>query len=382
MTRDTPLRIGIMLRAIDEAGGIGVYSRYITEELLRLDQHNSYVLYYRHARNLGRFAHHPQVTERVVGGWGKAGWDQVGVPLASRRDRAQVLFHPKFTVPFLAPCPVVMTVHGADWFIPEHARFYGRLDVAYIRAVMPWYFRRAAAVLSVSQITTDEFTRILRLPAGKVVTTYLAPGRHFRRVDDPAELDRVRELYRLPERFVLTLSKVGGGERKNIAGVFEAFRLLHGTVPHRLVVVGKDCEQFRGTYAMPGDGWGGAVDFPGYIRQEDLPAVYTLADLFLYPSNLEAFPIPVSEAMACGVPVVTSETNGLREIAGQGAVLVDPTDPAAIAAAVRELLLDRPRLAAVGQAGLERAKRYSWDRCARETLDVLERVGRGPGRKQ
>lgn len=380
MTRDTPLRIGIMLRAIDEAGGIGVYTRYITEELLRLDQHNSYLLYYRNARNLGRFAHHPQVTERVVGGWGKAAWDQVGVPLACRRDRAQVLFHPKFTVPFVAPCPVVMTVHGADWFIPEHARFYGRLDVAYIRAVMPWYFRRAAAVLSVSQITTDEFNRILRLPDGKVVTTYLAPGRHFRRVEDPAELDRVRELYRLPERFILTLSKVGGGERKNIAGVFEGFRLLHGTVPHRLVVVGKDCEQFRGIYAMPSDGWGGAVDFPGYIRQEDLPAVYTLADLFLYPSNLEAFPIPVSEAMACGVPVVTSETNGLREIAGEGAILVDPTDPAAIAAAVRELLLDRPRLAAVGHAGLERAKRYSWDRCARETLEVLERVGHGPRR--
>jgi glycosyltransferase involved in cell wall biosynthesis len=373
------LRIGIMLRSLGEMGGIGVYTRYITETLLRLDQQNHYVLLHRNRDNLGRFAHHPNVTELIVRGWGKVGWDQLGVPLACRDERVDVLFHPKFTVPFAAACPVVMTVHGADWFIPEHARFYRRLDVAYIRAVMPLYFRKAAAVLSVSQITTDDFNRILRLPAGKVVTTYLAPGPSFHRVTDPASLAEVRARYRLPDPFILTLSKVGGGSRKNVAGLLEAFRQLHHSVPHRLVIGGKDCDQFRALYGIPDSGWGSAIDFPGWISQEDLPAVYSLADLYLYPSNLEAFPIPVTEAMACGVPVVTSRTNGLREIAGDGAVLVDPDDPAEIARGARELLIDRTRHAQVAAAGAERVRQFTWERCARATLDVLERVARQPG---
>jgi glycosyltransferase involved in cell wall biosynthesis len=375
MTNPPPLRIGIMLRSLDEKGGIGVYTRYVTEAMLRLDQRNHYVLFYRSPGNVGRYAGFPNVSERVVYGAGKAAWDQIAIPLACRRERIDVLFHPKFTVPLAAPCPTVMTVHGADWFIPEHAQFYGRLDVAYIRAVMPWYFRKAAAVLSVSQITTDEFTRILNLEPGKVVTTYLAPGPGFRRVEDPAALAQVRARYALPERFILTLSKVGGGERKNIGGVLQAFRRIHDDVPHRLVVGGKDCERFRSIYGIPDSGWGAAIDFPGWISQEDLPAVYSLADLYLYPSNLEAFPIPVTEAMACGVPVVTSRTNGLLEIAGDGAVLVDPNDPDDIARGAVELLTDPTRHAEVAAAGLARVSRYSWQRCARETLGVLERVG-------
>jgi glycosyltransferase involved in cell wall biosynthesis len=300
----------------------------------------------------------------------------VAIPLACRKEALDVLFHPKFTVPFLAPCPTVMTVHGADWFIPEHARFYGRLDVAYIRAVMPRYFRSAAAVLSVSEITTENFNRILGLEPGKVVTTYLSPGRHFRRIEDPEELRRVRERYGLPERFIFTLTKLGGGERKNARGIFEAYRRLHGRVPNKLVVGGKGLEAFRDMYGIPGDGWGGDVHFPGWIDQADLPAVYSQAAVYLYPSNLEAFPIPVSEAMKCGVPIVTSRANGLEEIAGEGAVLVDPEDPDEIAGAVADLLTDPERHARVAAAGLERSKRYSWERCATQTLEVLERVGR------
>jgi glycosyltransferase involved in cell wall biosynthesis len=379
MNAGTPLRIGIMLRSLDEKGGIGVYTRYITEELLALDRTNHYVLFYRTAGNLGRFAHHPHVTERLVSAPGKILWDQWAIPRAAKRERVDVLFHPKFTVPFLAHCPTVMTVHGPDWFIPEFAKYYGRLDVAYIKTVMPWYFRKARAVCSVSQITTDEFNRVLRLPPGKVVTTYLAPGRHFRRIDDPAELARVRAKYALPPRFILTLSKVGtGSDRKNFGGVLEAWRRIH---PHahdvRLVVGGKDCHTFRERYAIPAEGYGAAIDFPGWIAQEDLPAVFSMAECYLYPSNLEAFPIPVSEGMACGVPVVTSRTNGLLEIAGDGAVLVDPDDPDDIARGVLALLQDPARRAAVSAAGLERSKRYSWDRCARETLAVIEGAALG-----
>jgi glycosyltransferase involved in cell wall biosynthesis len=365
------MRIGIMLRSLDEHGGIGVYTRYLTEELLDLDRENQYVLLYRNPAHIGRFARYGNVVERIVKAPNKGLWDQVAIPYACWKEKLDVIFHPKFTVPLLAPCKAVMVVHGADWFIPEYARFYSRLDVAYIKAMLPLYCRRAAVVLSVSQLTTDHFNRILKLPPGKMRTVYFGPGKQFSRVNDPATLENAKLKYDLPDRFILTLSKYGGGGRKNIAGVFKSYEMVHGKIPHKLVVGGKDCFRFRRDYGIPDDRYGGDILFPGWIDQSDLPAIYSLADLYLYPSNLEAFPIPITEAMACGTPIITSRANGLEEIAGSAAVLIDPDNPEEIAEAVQRVLTTPELQADLSAAGLERSRRFSWKRCAKETLEII-----------
>src|SRR5215216_4428422 len=131
------MRIGIMLRSIDEKGGVGVYTRNIVAELLQLDSKNEYVLLYANPSYLGLFAHHTNVTERWVQGSNKAYWDQIAIPRACHRERIDILFHPKFTVPLFAPCKVVMVVHGADWLIPEQARLYPWWDVKYMRMMLP-----------------------------------------------------------------------------------------------------------------------------------------------------------------------------------------------------------------------------------------------------
>ena len=208
---------------------------------------------------------------------------------------------------------------------------------------------------------------------------YFGPARHFRRVTDPAALAAVRAKYGLPERFLFTLSKVDGGERKNIRGVLEAYAQLHGTIPHRLVVGGRDCERFRDVYAIPDTGWGRDVLFPGYLDQADLPAIYSASELYLYPSNQEAFPIPLTEAMACGTPIITSRANGLQEIAGAAALLVDPRDAREIAGAVQSVLGDPALQARLRAAGLERARLFSWESCARRTLAILEDVAGARG---
>jgi glycosyltransferase involved in cell wall biosynthesis len=368
------MRIAVMLRTLDEKGGIGVYTRNLIESLLGIDQENQYVLLYRNPANLGRFAAHPNVTERVVPGRYKAVWDQIRVPLVLRRERADVVLHPKFTVPLGTATRSVMVLHGADWFLPDAARFYTRLDRMYMRVFMPLYLHRASVVLSVSQLTTDHFNRIFKLPAGKVRTTYFGPARHFRRITDASVLGAVQARYGLPDHFILTLSKAAGGERKNIGGILSAYHRVHGLVPHKLVVVGKGCDRFRRDYEVPDTGWGADVLFPGWIDQEDLPAVYTLSDLLLYPSNMEAFPIPLTEAMACGTAIVTSAANGLREIAGDAALLVEPSDAAAVSDAVVRVLRDSDLRARLERAGLERSHRFSWDSCARQTLAALRDV--------
>jgi glycosyltransferase involved in cell wall biosynthesis len=375
------MRIGLMLRAFDEKGGVGVYTRNIVEELLRIDRRNQYVLLYRNRENLGRFSDHENVTERWVRGGSKAAWDQISIPLACRREKVDVLFHPKFTAPLLAPCKVVMVVHGADWFMPEQAQFYGKLDVRYIRTVMPWYFRKCSVVISVSELTTDNFNSVLRLPAGKVKTVYFGPARHFARVTDRDRLQEVRSRYGLPEEYVLTLTKRGGGGRKNLGNLLEAYARYHASVPdpRQLVIGGKDCHLYRGEYSIPEDGYGADIVFPGWMDQQDLPVVYSAASLYLYPSNLEAFPIPLTEAMACGTPIVTSDINGLEEIAGDAALLVDPTNPQEIASAVGRVLADPTLKESLSARGLERAQKFTWDRCASRTLAILEEVGGGGG---
>lgn len=369
------MRIGIMLRAIGEKGGIGIYTRHITRELIELGREHAFVLLYSDPSHVGRFAEYPNVTERYLKAPNKAVWDQIRVPGACRREKIDVLFHPKFTVPLLSPCRSVMVLHGAGWFMPEFMKFWSRADLAYLRVMMPLYCRKADAVLSVSDICRDTFNQVFRLPPGKIRTVYFAPGRHFRRVTDPEHLAKIREKYLLPDRFIFTLSGYDRGDRKNIAGILGAFRLHHGKTPHHLVIGGKECHRFTEQYGIPEDGYGKDIHFLGWIEQEDLPAIYSLADLFLYPSHVEAFPVPITEALACGTPIITSNANGLVEVVGDAACLVDPTNVEEIAAAVAQLLAADDERARYSDKALERSRRYSWDKCASETLNILEAAG-------
>jgi glycosyltransferase involved in cell wall biosynthesis len=332
------------------------------------------VLFYRNAAHLGRFADYPNVTERVVNAPHKALWDQIAIPYACWREKVDLVFHPKFTTPLLAPCKTMMVVHGADWFIPEQAQFYNPLDVRYIRMMMPLYFKKSDRVISVSQLTTDNFYQVLNLPPGKIQTVYFGPVRYFKKVTDKAILQKVRDRYHLPEKFILTLTKRGGDGRKNLGQIFQAYARYHGQVktPHKLVVGGKDCHLFRAEYGLPMEGYGQDILFPGWMAQEDLPAVYSLADLYLYPSNLEAFPIPITEAMACGTPIITSNANGLKEIAGDAALLVNPSDTQAISEAITRVLSDSHLRATLSAKGLARSSQFTWEACAKKTLAVME----------
>src|ERR671921_806604 len=350
------MRIGIMLRSMLEQGGVGVYSRYITQELLEHDQRNHYVLFYRSEAHLGTFASFPNVTERVVSAPNKALWDQVAIPYACWREQVDVVFHPKFTVPLLAPCKSVMVLHGAGWFMADTSKFWSALDLRYVRMMMPVYCRRASAVLSGSQITTDTFNPGLQLRPGKIRTVYFGPGKQFQRVANQAELERAKQKYNLPDRFILTLSGHDRGTRKNIDGILKAYQLYHGKSAHKLVVGGKGCERFRTEYAVPEDGYGRDIQLPGWIDQQDLPAIYSLADLFLYPSFSEAFPIPITEALACGTPIVTSTLNGLQEIAGDAALAVDAGAPAAIAEGIGQVLLNPDVHATLAARSLARSE--------------------------
>jgi glycosyltransferase involved in cell wall biosynthesis len=371
------MRVGIMLRAFEEKGGVGVYTRNVTRQLIDIAPEHDYFLYMTSDRHRDDFAADRNVTVRAVKAPGKALWDQVAMPYWFRRDRLDVIFHPKFTVPLLCPGRGVMVLHGAGWFIPETQHFWSRTTRIYTRIMMPIYCRLAGAVVSVSNITRDVFIKSLGVSPEKITAIYFGPGPQFKTRYDAEQIARIREKYALPDRFILTISGGDRDDRKNFGVILEAFRRIHAQQRCKLVVAGRDCEKFRERYDIPADGYGKDIVFPGWVDQMDLPAFYQSATIFLYPSNMEAHPIPITEALASGTPIVTSNVFGLKELAGDAAVLVDPSDPGEIADAVIGLIDDTQQQTELKSKALERSRMFDWGRCARETLDVLERVGQG-----
>jgi glycosyltransferase involved in cell wall biosynthesis len=373
------MRIGFMLRPYDEKGGIGVYTRNLIAQLLEIDQDNEYFFYYKNPALLGTHGHRPNVTERYIPGGNKILWDQIAIPRAARRDNVDLIFHTKFTAPLFARAKRIMVVHGADWFLPDYSGVYNTLDVLYIKTVMPLYFGACAHVLSVSNYSTEGFVQAMPRFKDRITTTYFGPNAAFGPIDDRETLEKVRRRYNLPQKFILTVVRYDPGTRntrKNGGNMLRAFAHLKRALgtDHKFVMVGKDCERYGEDYKIDELGIAEDVMFPGLVDQKDLPAFYNLASLYLYPTIIEAFPIPITEAMTCGTPIVTSHGTGLEELAGDAALRVDPLDPEEIAGAIHRVLTDPSLAAELSGRGLERSKMFSWERCARQTLSIFEEV--------
>jgi glycosyltransferase involved in cell wall biosynthesis len=385
-----PLTIGLMLRGIDEYDGAGVYIRQLVDALLALDHANEYVLLYARKAQSGRYAHQPNVREVVVPAPGKLLWDQVAVPLAARRLGLDVLFHHKFSIPVIAPCPTVVQQRGTEyWSFPEYYPTWGdRLNRWYNRWSIPLFCRRAVRVLTNSDSLARELERLAGVPADKMTTVYAAADERFARVTDPDVLSRVRRQYQLPDQpfFLMVVKGYARIEyagatlcpRKNVEGTLAAFaraRAQEAAWPP-MVILGAGVRDrltpdvLRERFGLSAD----AVVIPGLIAHDDMPAVYTLAGALLFPSYYESFGIPLVEAMACGCPVITSNAPACPEVVGDAALVVDPDDVDALSDAMLRLVREPALRAKLRARGIARAAGFSWAESARVLLDELMRA--------
>jgi glycosyltransferase involved in cell wall biosynthesis len=366
--RIATMKIGVMLRTIDEKQGIGVYTINLMREMLAIDTVNDYLLMYRNPDFAGTFSDRPNVKEIVLPAKNKIIWDQFTVPRAAAREGVQLLFHTKFTVPFFSRIPSVMSAHGASWFVRPDI-YPNKLDLAYIRTVMPFYCRKSSAIVANSDLTRNDYIRVLRVPPEKITTVRLGMNENFKVIDDQAHLDAMREKHSLPEKYIFSVIKYD--PRKNFDNLIKGFRLLRKRMPVKLVVAGIGCEKYREEYNLAEDGIDKDITFLGWVEQDELPALYNMAACMLFPSVYEEFGIPTVEAMACGCPVVISSTGALPELAGDAGIIVDPFNPKSIADGLEKLMGSDENREKHAALCLERSKMFSWHRCAKETLAVL-----------
>jgi glycosyltransferase involved in cell wall biosynthesis len=363
------MRIGICARSWGEGGGIGVYTRNLLEALLSIDHKNQYVLFYQSKAPLGRFSDHENVKEVHVPVAGKWFWDQVAIPYYASKEKVDVLFHTKFAVPLLAHCKTVMVLHGSERFV--HPEFSHKSDMLFFKTIYPFYLRRAAAIISVSENARKDIIHFLSINPEKVKTVYLAPSRHFRVLNDQSLLMSIRRKYDLPERYLLNVGLIYPG--KNIPNLLKALRLVRQNEDVKLVIAGSGRRMYQSDLSLiHGLGLDAHVLLPGYIPHEDLVAVYNLAEMVVFPSFYESFPAIPLEANACGCPVVISQTGGSPEAAGNAALYVDPTNVDNIAEAILRILTEPELRQDLIDKGFQNAGRFSWDRTARQTLDALE----------
>ena len=313
-------------------------------------------------------------------------WEQLVFPQLLQENGIDLLHSPHYTLPFGFRSPVVVTFHDMTFFLyPELHTIFKRI---FFRFIIPRSAREAHAVIAVSESTHQDILRLLGVRPEKVHTIHLGIPPEFRPLAAAAGQERqslsgqpwlasIRKKYGLPGRFILCVGLVE--PRKNLLSVIRAFQAVSKQEPScHLVVVGRPGWQVKPVYRLVNElGLSPLVHFTGYVPAQDLPAIYNLAELLVYPSLYEGFGLPVLEAMACGLPVITSNVASMPEIVADSGVLLPPREDGLLAQAVLELLGNNETRQRFSEQGRQRASDFTWQRAAQSTLQVYRYILKG-----
>jgi glycosyltransferase involved in cell wall biosynthesis len=377
MTGTAAPKVGIMLRHVTAPGGVTVFTRRVVRWLLTHPRGVEYHLLYSDPSQREVFADLPG-NHVVLEDKARLRWDQVTAPRYAEEHGLSLLFNCKFSVPLAAKVPTLIVIPGREQLAMAHVfPWYNRW---YNQLLVPAFCRSAGALITHTQIGREDCIMmgarpesITVIPHG--VDAYLRPA--------PEEAKRaLKARLGLTRPFVLFLG--GITPLKNIGNLLRAFARLAQSHDVDLVLAGFKRWSFERELAPIAElGLQDRVKYVGYVPDEDLAALYSAAECLTLPSWYEGFGIPIVEAMSCGTPVVTSSgRHAAPEVAGGAAVLVDPADPASIAAGLSQVLDDPKLRAELIAKGLVRGPQFDWDVTGRRTAEVIESLVARPERRE
>ena len=371
------MRIAIDAHSVGtKLGGNESYAVNLIESLAQIDEVNDYTLYVTTAEARDRF-HQRWPNFKVRNTLPHTPLIRIPLTLSAELRKHPVdVLHVQFTAPPFCPCPVVVSIHDLSF---EHLpQTFHRRSRTQLRLTVRHSARRAARILTLSEHTRRDVIDTYGIEPSRITAIPLAAPHHFYPVEDDRELQRVRHNYGIDGPYILSVGSIQ--PRKNLARLINAYALLRGkytqTELPKLVLVGKCAWLYDETLsALEQTGVKDSVIVTGYVPDTDLPALYSGALCFVYPSYFEGFGLPPLEAMKCGAPVIVGNKTSLPEVVGDAALKVDPFDVTSIAAAIERLINDSVLRRELSVKGRMRAEMFDWRETARQTLEIYQQVG-------
>jgi len=366
------MRIGVDARPLTyQLTGIGVYLKHILDELQKIDHENYYYLIsngpiHYDFKNLKWLKVGGNYKKKLISTF----WMQSQAPILALKLELDIFWGPRHHLPVLLPHRIktVVTVHDIVHRLYPNTMALRNLLVE--RLLMRWSLLRADCIITDSRSTASDIQKSYRVDSKKINTIHLGIP-----VLPKSTTVDVNTNTGLPSKYFLFVGTLD--PRKNFEHIFKAFELIHpGSQGVDLVIVG-------------GEGWKNkaflrrlkthplnrCIHLTGYVSRDRLVSFYKKALCLLFPSLYEGFGLPILEAMACGTPVITSNVSSMPEVAGEAALLVNPYDVSALAKAMQEIVMNGKLRERLRIKGFERVKKFSWEQCARDTLNVFDMLG-------
>ncbi|MFH0891293.1 MAG: glycosyltransferase family 1 protein [Candidatus Falkowbacteria bacterium] len=372
-------RIGIDARFYGPTGkGLGRYTKEIVDRVLAADDINEYVVFL-YKENFSEFtAVGPRIRKVLV----KARWysfsEQIIMPWLIRREKLDLMHFPHFNVPLVCPAKFVVTIH--DLILTRHPTqrattlnpiFY-KIKYFVYKVIIKSAIKRARKIIAVSQFTKNDIINQFKVNEKRITVTLEGIASEFK--DDLKKNDKnVLLRYNIKEPYLLYVGNAY--PHKNLEWLMGVFTAIRREKPAlHLVLVGKDDYFYSRLKKIVEKTESGHILFPGYIPDSDLRAVYRLSLAYVFPSLYEGFGLPPLEAMANGCPVITSGRTSMPEILGEAAMYFDPENKEEMIRQVDRVMSDQDLRLTLINKGFEQAKKYSWDNCARQTLEIYNEV--------
>lgn len=384
--------IGIDLRAIGQGkySGVEEYALNLLNALFSIDRKNKYLLFSSGQSISKRYLDfsqkakeknsnidlcHSSIPNRILNALFKVfSWPKIDKLM----NGADIVFEPNINLLPSFKAKKVVTFH--DLSFEKYSNFFSSRQIFWHNFVNPKKLAREADfIIAVSESTKNDLIEIYGIPKEKIKVIYSGVSSYAKAMEDKGpKIKEIKIKYNLPEKYILYLGTIE--PRKNIIGLIKAFELFKkshspSAANHKLLIAGSKgwlCEDIF--YAADHSAWKDDIIFTGFIADEDKTYLYNLASLFVYPSFYEGFGFPPLEAMASDVAVITSDCSSLPEVVGDSAIMVNPYNSGQLARAMEEVLSDEKLREKMILKGRKQAKKFSWDKCARETLEVFELV--------
>jgi glycosyltransferase involved in cell wall biosynthesis len=371
------MRIGIDATALPpQPVGAGNYIIQLIRALTALDSENEFVIFAgQRGPSLINLPEKPTLEwillpDRNPGV--RLIWEQTYFSRLIRDSEVDLLHSLHYTRPLRLSCASVVTYHDMTFFL------YPELHTRTKRFFFPLAIRssanRANFLIAISESTRQDAIRLLNLSPERVITIQHGVDPSFRPLKDVELKKRITVKYQLPDKFILYVGLIE--PRKNLPLLIKAYKkLVDDGTEHYLVLAGRYGWMFDEVLQQIEKlCLTDKVILTGYVDQIDLPMVYNLSDLFVYPTLYEGFGLPALEAMACGIPVITTEVSSLPEIVGEAGILVPPNDAEELFRGMKTVLQDEELRLNLARRGTEQAAKFTWERTARSTLEVYQRA--------